>query len=124
MFLHILISPDTWYRIIVKNVAPMQSSYSWAEMSFYTKWTPHFTLHFCFDVPMASQTRLRQALASGEQPFGVNDFYASHVRILDQILMMFDESVWALRDGVRQIEKVLKNREPWFDHLATNTKIY
>ena len=113
MFLHILISIDTWYRIIVKNVAPMQSSYSWAEMSFYTKWTPHFTLNFCFDIPMASQIQLRQALCSCEQPFGLNDPYASHVRILDQILMIFDESVWALRDGVRQIEKVLENRAPF-----------
>lgn len=120
MFLHILISLDTWYRMIVKNVAPMQSSYSWAEMSFYTKWTPHFTLNFCFDVPMAFQIRLRQALDSGEQAFGVNDLYASHVRILDQILMIFDESVWALRDGVRQIEKVPRNREPRFGHLTTN----
>ena len=112
IFLHILISLDTWYRMIVKNVAPMQSSYSWAEMSFYTKWTPHFTLNFCFDVPRASQIRLRQALDSREQPFGVGDLYASQVRILDQILIMFDESVWALRDGVRQIEKVLENRAP------------
>ena len=90
----------------------MQSSYSWAEMSFYTKWTPHFTLNLCFDVPMAFQIRLRQALDLREQPFGVDDLYASHVTILDQILMMFDESVWALRDGVRQIEKVLENRAP------------
>lgn len=105
VYLHILISLDTWYRMIVKNVAPMQSSYSWAEMSFYTRWTPHCTLNLCFDVPMAFQVRLRQALDSPEQPLGVGDLYASHVRILDQILMMFDESVWALRDEVRQVEK-------------------
>ena len=56
--------------------------------------------------------RLRQGLDSREQPFGVGDLYASHVIIIDQNLMMFDESVWALRDGVRQIEKVLENRAP------------
>ena len=112
MYLHVLIGLDTWYRMIVKNVAPMQSSYSWTEMSFYTKWTPNFTLNFCFDVPMAFQVRLRQALDSRVQPLGVGDLYASHVRILDQILMLFDESVWALRDRVRQIEKVPENRAP------------
>ena len=112
VYIHILIGLDTWYRIIVKNVAPMQSSYSWAEMSFYTKWTPHSTLNLCFDVPVAVQVRLRRELDSREQPLGVGDLYASHVRILDQILIMFDESVWALRDGVRQIEKVLENRSP------------
>ena len=88
----------------------MQSSYSWAEMSFYTKWTPQFTLNLCFDVPMTTQIRLRQALDSCERPFSIHNPYASHVRMLDQILMLYDESVWALRDGVRQIEKVLQNR--------------
>ena len=81
-------------------------------MSFYTKWTPHFTITFCFDVPMASQVQLRQALGSCEQPFNLKDPYTSHARILDQILIMFDESVWAIRDGVRKIEKVLENRAP------------
>ena len=122
MFLHILISLDTWYRIIVKNAAPMQSSYSWAEMSFYTKWTPHFTLNFCFDLPMASQIQLRQTLGSCKQPFGFNNPYACHASILHQILMMFDESVWALRDGVRQIEKVPENRVPRSDQLAANAE--
>lgn len=84
----------------------MQSSYSWAEMSFFTKWTPDFSLNFCFDVPKSSQLRLRQALDSHEQTFAVGDLYASHVRILDEILILFDESVWGLRDGVRQVEMV------------------
>ena len=61
---------------------------------------------------MASQVQLRQALSSCEQPFGFKDPYASHARILDQILILFDESVWALRDWVRKVEKVLENKAP------------
>lgn len=85
----------------------MQSSYSWAEMSFYTEWKPNSTISLCFDVPNPAQLRLSQALASRQQPLDVKDVYASHVLILNEIVNMFDESVWALRDGVREIEKVV-----------------
>lgn len=107
--LHVLISLDTWYRFIVKMFDPMQSSYSWSEMSFYTTWNPEFTITLCFDVPDASQTRLHRALASRQQSIDIRDIYASHVVLLDEILAMFDESVWALRDGVRRIELVFKS---------------
>ena len=103
-----LICLDTWYRFIVKKVDPVQSSYSWSEMSFYTTWTPELTINLCLDVPKPSQMRLHQALASRQKPFDPRDIYASHVVLLDEILAMFDESVWALRDGVRRIEIVLK----------------
>ena len=77
-------------------------------MSFYSAWTTNCTINFCFDVPKASQTRLHQALAVRQKPLDTRDIYASHVILLDEILAMFDESVWALRDGVRQIEIVFK----------------
>lgn len=107
--LHVLIGLDTWYRFIVKKFDPKQSSYSWSEMSFYTTWTTNFTITFGFDVPEASQIRLHRALASRQQPCDIRDIYASHVVLLDEILAMYDESVWALRDGVRQIELVFKD---------------
>lgn len=121
MLLYMLIGLDTWYRMIVKKVAPMQASYSWAEMSFFTKWTPDFALNFCFDVPKSSQIRLRQALDSREQTFAVGDFYASHVTILDEILILFDESVWGLRNGVRQVEMVPQTK-PRLNHLSPMLK--
>ena len=104
--LHTLTSLDTWYRFIVKKAHPMQSLYSWSEMSFFTTSTTGFTINLCFDVPKGAKTRIYQALASGQQPFDIRDIYASHVTLLDEILTMYDESVWAIRDGVRQIEKV------------------
>jgi hypothetical protein len=104
----------TWFRLIIKMVDPMQSSYSWSEMSFHTRWTPNSTINFCFDVPKASQFRLHQALASRQHPLDTKDIYASHVTILDEIVTVFDESVWALRDGVRGIEKVIKRWSPFY----------
>ena len=41
---------------------------------------------------------------SHQRPFDVGDIYVSHRLVLDEILAMYDQSVWALRDGVRQVE--------------------
>ncbi len=106
VYLYLLIGLGTWFKFIIKQINAMQSSYSWDEMSFYTEWRPYSTISLCFDVPNSAQLRLRQALASRRQPLDVTDVYASHAIILNEIVNMFDESVWALRDGVRQIEKV------------------
>lgn len=46
---------------------------------------------------------------SCQQRLDLRDIYAGHVTILDEILALFDESVWALRDEVRRIEKVFAN---------------
>ena len=75
-------------------------------MSFYTTSTAGCSINLCFDVPEASQMRLYQGLASPQGPLDIEDVYASHTIVLDEILTLYDESVWALRDGVRQIEMV------------------
>lgn len=105
-YLPILIGLDTWFRFIIKKVDSVQSSYFWSEMSFYTTWTADYTINFCFDVPEVSQKRLHQALASTGGPLDMK-IYANHTILLNEILIMYDESVWALRDGVRKIEMVL-----------------
>lgn len=105
-FRNVLSSEDTWYRFIIKKVDPMSSSYFWSEMSFYSTWSREFNVNICFDVPKASQLRIVQGLSTHEQPFDAMDVYASHGIILGEILVMYDESIWALRDGVRQIEMV------------------
>ncbi len=113
-FLHVyqrvncmLTSLATWFRYIIKRVDPKQSTYSWSEMSFYTKWSPFSSVILCFDVPKTSQMRTHQALASSQQRLDLKDIYAGHAMVLDEVLALFDESVWALRDEVRRIEKVL-----------------
>ena len=97
---------DTWYRFIIKKVDSMGSTYSWSEMSFYSTWTAGCTISICFDVPKASQMRLFQNLSASAQQLDVTDAYASHGVILGEVLFMYDESIWGLRNGVRQIEKV------------------
>ena len=108
----ILICLVTWFRYIIKKVDPKQTTYSWSEMSFFTRWTRASSVTLCFDVPKTSQMRTHQALVSRQQRLDFRDIYAGHVIVLDEVLALFDESVWALRDEVRRIEKVPLNLNP------------
>lgn len=101
-----LISLVTWFRYIVKQIASKQSTYTWSEMSFHTFWTPITSIILCFNVPKTSQMRIHHSLVSRQQRLDLRDIYMTHVLVLDEILALFDQSVWALRDEVRRIEKV------------------
>ncbi len=101
-----LTSLATWFRYIVKQYASTQLTYTWFEMSFHTFWTPITSVILCFNVPKTSQMRIHHSLVSRQQRLDLKDIYAAHVLVLDEILALFDQSVWALRDGVRRIEKV------------------
>ena len=92
----------------------MESSYTWHEMSFHTKWTPNVNVAICFDVPKEIQRSIIKALSLQEHPWDLYDVYASHAVILEEIVHLFGRSVWAIRDEVRRIEKVFL---PWF-HLV------
>lgn len=50
--------------------------------------------------------RMHQAVVSHQQRLNFKDIYAGHILVLDEILALFAESVWALRDELRRIEKV------------------
>ena len=75
-------------------------------------WTRASSVVLCFDVPMTSQMRIHQALVSHQRRLDLRDIYTGHVIVLDEVLVLFDESVWALRDEVRRIEKVLSSLAP------------
>jgi len=95
----------TWFRIIVKQISLPDFSYTWHEISFVTKWTVDASIAICFDVPEHVRTRIEEAVThpSRSEP---TDIYAFHVVILDQFISLLDNSVWALRDALRQIETV------------------
>jgi hypothetical protein len=66
----------------------------------------------CFDVPDNIQTRIEAGMthpSSHSAP--TTDIYAFHVIILDLFIELFDNSVWSLRNALRQIETV-KNQRP------------
>ena len=77
-------------------------------MAFHTKWTPRSATALCFDLPVSVQDRIQLALSKQEQT-ALLDIYSLQVIILDELIQLFDKSVWAIRDAVRNVEKVNLN---------------
>ena len=106
---------DTWFRFNVKhlnqNPGFISQEYTWYEMNFFTKWTslPGSVEILCFDVPPVIQSRLQATISSQKHKMAVPDVYHWHTFIVQEIIYFYDSSIWALRDLIRNFEKV---REP------------
>lgn len=85
-----------------------EGGYKWEEMAFHTKWTPRLATALCFDLPVSVQDQIQLTLSRQEQSTLV-DIYSMQVIILDELIHLFDKSVWAIRDAVRNVEKVNLN---------------
>ena len=102
----------TWFRFLIKQIKrdspSADASYVWDKAAFFTTWLPtdHHVI-LCFDLPCAPQSRLQSALSSNPDTFCLNDPYSLHAIIVEEVLSLFDISVWSLRDSVRMVEKVV-----------------
>lgn len=79
-------------------------------MTFHTKLTSRSATTLCFDLPVSVQDRIQLVLSRQEQS-ALPEIYSMQVIILDEIIHLFDKSVWAIRDAVRNVEKVNSVRE-------------
>ena len=99
---------EAWFRFLVKNVS--QKAYSWDEMFFFTYWKPpEMTIALCFNTPIAPvnlEELVQATLDSPQDGYWMHDPYSVHLFIINAILVLYDKSVWAIRDRVRSTEKV------------------
>ncbi|KAH6625585.1 hypothetical protein C7974DRAFT_414085 [Boeremia exigua] len=97
---------DTWFRFLVKMTAPdSKSSYTWHEMTFFSRWTPNGCRMLCIGVPSLFTTLLQDSLSRMNTPQPPTEPYSLHVPVLEAIVAMQDLSLWSMRDIVRGIEK-------------------
>lgn len=102
----------TWFRFLIKQVIRESLStdacYVWDKIGFFTTWLPadHHVI-LCFDLPFALQSRLQSSIISNQDNISLNDPYSLHTIIVEEVLSLFDISVWSLRDSVRMVEKVI-----------------
>jgi len=82
-------------------------AYIWYEMGFFTYWDRlgHCRV-ICIDTPEELQSGLEDALQKQSSSLDSSDPFAMHAPLLDQIILLYDDSVWRVRDPVRKIEKV------------------
>ena len=76
-------------------------------MGFFTRWTSKGgQILLCFDIPLMLRDRLQTLFLSPSIMPKLSDIYSPHVLVIDEIIKLFDRSVWSLRDVVRATEKV------------------
>ena len=110
----------TWFQCLVKMVHKVASphkncpefalngdQYAWLEMGFFTRWdSPSQCRILSVHVPEDLQYGLLATLGK-QETIDIIDPFIMHLHLLDQILALYDISVWRVRDLVRQIEKVI-----------------
>ena len=96
---------NTWFRFQIKQLSNVPTEYTWNDFTFFTNWTPTGThTVLCFDVKLKFQSIIHSALSS-EVDKMIFDIYHLHSTLISVVLVLYDESVWTLRDHVRDIEK-------------------
>jgi hypothetical protein len=60
----------------------------------------------CFGVPDLLHDQIRAALTPPAQSPDVHDHFSIHTSLTYEIIKLYDFSVWALRDAIRDIELV------------------
>ena len=60
----------------------------------------------CFDIPPTLHDRLQILFLSPSIIPKLSDIYSLHTLVIDEIIKLFDKSVWSLRDIVRVTEMV------------------
>lgn len=76
-------------------------------MSFFTTWNPPYrNVVFCFGTPISLQDQVWATLTSSDGDRWSYDPYSIHTVIIEAILVLYDLSVWSLRDMIRDVEMV------------------
>ena len=76
-------------------------------MGFFTRWTSKGgNILLCFDIPLILRRCIQTLFLPPSIIPKLSDIYSPHVLVIDEIIKLFDRSVWSLRDIVRATEMV------------------
>jgi len=108
------LKPKRTYTKTFDSTHPVHDSqtrvngWKWYEMTFFAHWTPSrgtITI-LCFNVPDIVRDGLCEALDASASKMDVADPYSITVVLVHQVLRMYDDSVWSIRDHVCEWESV------------------
>lgn len=108
---------STYFRLIVKILktpkadgqsvtsdAPGEKDYKWHEMGFISFSSDSRSTMLCFDVPLEVIQGLQTTLSASTEHLG--DSFGLHIPLLEELVKVYDRSVWTMANKVREIEKV------------------
>lgn len=94
----------------VKSCEDKKKGYIWFEMGFFTFWDGDTCRVLCVDTPEDLPASLKSALARRQSPVEFRDPFAMHTDLLDQIILYYEISVWRVRDPIRKLEEVSRQK--------------
>ena len=94
-------------QLLQTHILSASHAYEWYEMAFITYFVPDVArIILCLDVPPALQPQMLSALSLQFQQGHEFDAYSAHIPLIYEMITLYDNSVWGLRDTIRTIEKV------------------
>ncbi|KAF1989817.1 hypothetical protein K402DRAFT_326306, partial [Aulographum hederae CBS 113979] len=111
-----LISFISWFRCLVKMVGDGSKGYTWHEMTFFTHWTPDRSIIICVDTPSDMQSKLFATLSTNSS-IDFSDPFSLYGPLFDEIVKLYDSSIWRIRDVIRTHEKQILQDETGFSGL-------
>lgn len=100
---------DTRFRFLIKFVNPSRItglSYTWHEMTFFSRWSPDRCSVLCVGMPHTFIVLLQENLSRLQPKMPSSNPYSLHIPLIESIIAMHDSSVWFVRDVVRSVERV------------------
>ena len=104
------LSVQTWFRMIVKSIKPTPKNidftqYQWYEMSFVSAFSEDRNLLLCLDTPRSLVYTLLDIVSEEENKDIITGPYGFHQVLLEQLMVLYDESVWDIAFIMRNNEK-------------------
>lgn len=89
--------------------SPNSKGYKWLYLNFYTRWirATNQTILFSFDTVslLRQDDKLDQLAVSGVDAHLLHDPFATYLGIINEVVSLQDDAVWAVNKPVRQYEK-------------------
>ncbi|KAM0246852.1 hypothetical protein ACHAP5_004474 [Fusarium lateritium] len=107
-------SLNTWSRFLVKQLN--ERDHSWHKFNIFTHWVVSSQQTFLVVFEAPKQLRLRDRfpdpLLKDSHKDVLSDPFWFYPRLFDELSILQDNTVWAVRDRVRSIEKIDLSKKP------------
>ena len=112
-----LISYTSFFRFLIKEPSREEditanqnegdnASYRWHKAGFFTVWQCRkVSVILCFDLPQFLQDSISRSIISSGTTIRVEDPFAIHSIIVEEIAVLYNRAVWGWRDLVRGLEQ-------------------
>jgi hypothetical protein len=96
---------NTSNDMAVHGPQSLRHGWEWYEMGFFASWKSSGQLTLiCFDLPTKSQSMIRSMIDS--HAIDVSNPYSVFLPVTDELLRLYDDSVWSIRNHISQWEAV------------------